>query len=121
MCTYLGNSVRNFSAHGQSLDEGAGGNEGACHLNLQFPGHVPKGLQLVGVFAHALQVVLAEVVLRVDQLEHPLQEPRPEVIEHLLQVHVAPGVVSLQLCEEVLEHLRILHVQHPVRPDEHVI
>lgn len=119
--SYLGNTVGNFSAHCQALDEGASSNEGARDLNLQFPWHIPERLQLVGVLAHTLQVVLAEVILGVYQLEHPLQEPRPEVIEHLLQVDVPPCVVPFQLSEEVLKHLRILHVQHPIGPDKHVI
>lgn len=102
---YLGDTVRNLSAHRQPLDERACGDEGAGDLNLQFPRHVSERLQLVRVLAHALQVVLAEVVLRVDQLEHPLQQPCPEVVEHLLQVHVAPRVVPFELREEVLEHL----------------
>lgn len=119
--SYLGNSVGNFSAHCQALDEGASRNESARDLNLQFPRHISEGLQLVGVLAHAFQVVLAEVILGVYQLEHPLQEPSPEVIEHLLQVDVSPCVVSFQLSEEVLKYLRILHVQHAVGPDEHVI
>lgn len=91
---YLGNSVCNFSAHGEPLDKSPGSDEGTGDLNFQFPGYISKWLQLVCVFAHTFQVVLAEVILWVYQLKHPFQEPSPEVIEHLLQIYIAPGIIS---------------------------
>lgn len=69
----------------------------------------------------ALQVVVAEVVLGVEQLEHVLQQPGPEVVQHLLQVDVPARVVALQLGEQVLEHARVLHVQLPVSAREHAV
>lgn len=72
-------------------------------MGIQVPGNVPEGFQLLHVLADALQIVVVEVVLRVEQLEQVLEQPRPEVVEHLLQVHVAAGVVALQLGEQVLE------------------
>lgn len=50
-----------------------------AHLYAQFAWDVPKGLQLFGVFADTLQVVLAELILRVHQGEDSLHQPGPEV------------------------------------------
>lgn len=49
------------------------------NLYAQFAGHVSKRLQLLGVLADALQVVLAELILGVDQREDPLHQSGPEV------------------------------------------
>lgn len=118
---YLGYSVRNLSAYCQPLNKGPCSNESSSDLNLQFPGNISKRLQLVCVLADTLQVVLTEMVLRVYKLEHALQQPSPEVVQHFLQVHIASCVITFQLCEEVLEHLWVLHVQHAIRPDKHVV
>lgn len=106
---------------GQAPREGAGGHEGSRHLQLELARHVPEGLQLLRVFADTLQVLVREVVLGVHQPEHALQQARPELVEHLLQVDIAAHVVALQLHKEVLEQLRVLHVQPAVRPHKHVV
>lgn len=49
------------------------------HLYSQFPGNVAKRLQLLGVFADTLQVVVAELILGVDQREDSLHQPGPEL------------------------------------------
>lgn len=101
--TYFGDPVGDLSSHHQPLDEGPRGDKGLVDLGIQKPGNVSEGFQLLHVLADALQVVVVEVVLRVEQLEQVLQQPRPEVVQHLLQVDVAAGVVALQLGEQVLE------------------
>lgn len=61
-----------------------------AHLYAQFAWDVPKGQQLLGVFADTLQVVVTELVLRVDQGEDSFHQPGPEVWEDLRQTHTAP-------------------------------
>lgn len=92
---HLGDPVGDLPAHHQPLDKRPSSDEGPGDLGLQLPGDVSKGLELICVFADALQVVVREVILRVEQLKHALQQPGPEVIQHLLQVDVAPRVVAL--------------------------
>lgn len=60
------------------------------HLDAQFTRHVSERLQLLDVFADAFQIVLAELILRVDQREDPLHQPGPEVWQNLSQAHTAP-------------------------------
>ena len=119
--TYLRHSVCHLSTNHEPLNKRPGCNEGPRDLGLELPRHVAEGLELVGVLADALQVVVGEGVLRVEQLEHALEQPRPEVVEHLLQVDIAARVVALQLREQVLEDLRVLRVQFAVCPHEHVV
>lgn len=118
---YLCHSVSHLSANHESLNKGPGCYEGPRDLGFQLAGHVAERLQLVRVLADALQVLVCELVLGVEQLEHAFEKPRPEVVEHLLQVDVPARVVAFQLREQVLEHLGVLHVQLAVRPHEHVI
>lgn len=49
------------------------------HLDAQLAGDVSEWLQLLGVFADTLQVVLAELILGVDQGEDALHQSGPEV------------------------------------------
>lgn len=118
---YLGHPVGHLSTNREPLDECAGCNEGPCNLSLELPGHVSKGFELVCVLADALQIVICDDVLGVEQREHALQQPRPEVVEHLLQVDVASRVVAFQLGKQVLEHLRVLHVRLSVGSHEHLV
>lgn len=60
------------------------------HLYAQLAWDVSKGQQLFSVFADALQVVVTELVLRVDQGEDSFHQPGPEVWEDLRQTHTAP-------------------------------
>lgn len=117
--TYFGDPVGDLPSDHQPLDEGPRGDEGPVDLEVQNPGNVSEGFQLLHVLADALQVVVVEVVLRVEQLEQVLQQARPEVVQHLLQVDIAAGVVALQLGEQVLEQARVLRVELPVRALEH--
>lgn len=61
-----------------------------ANLYAQFARHISKWLQLFSVFADALQVVLAELVLGVDQREDPLHQSGPEVWQNLRQAYTAP-------------------------------
>lgn len=119
--TYFGGPVGDLPPDHEPLDKGPRDDEGPVDLELQPPGHISEGLQLLHVLADALQVVVAEVVLRVEQLEHVLQQPGPEVVQHLLQVDVAARVVALQLGEQVLEHARFLQVELLVSAREHLV
>lgn len=119
--TYFGGPVGDLPPDHQPLDKGPRDDEGPVDLDLQPPGHISEGFQLLHVLADALQVVVAEVVLRVEQLEHVLQQPGPEVVQHLLQVDVAARVVALQLGEQVLEHARFLQVELLVSALEHLV
>lgn len=73
--------------------------------------------------ADALHVRVVKLVLNVDQPEHALQEIRPELRQHVVQVDGAAPVriVAAQLLEEVLEKLGVLYVHQAVGPDEHVV
>ena len=51
----------------------------STYLNAQLAGHVAKWVQLLCVFGDALHVVVAELVLGVDQGEHQLHQAGPEV------------------------------------------
>lgn len=118
---YLRHSLGHLAANGQPLDECACSNKGPRNLSFELPGHVSKGLELVGVLADTLQIVLRDGILRVEQREHAFQQPRPKVVEHFLQVDVSPRVVALQLSEQVLENLRVLHVRFAVSPHKHLV
>lgn len=50
-----------------------------AYLNSEFAGNVAKRLQLLGVFADTLQVVVTELILRVDQREDSLHQSGPEL------------------------------------------
>lgn len=118
---YLRDSLSHLAADGESLDESASSDERPCDLSFQLSGHVSEGLELIRVLADALQVVFSDDVLGVEQREHALQQPRPKVVEHFLQVDVAPRVVALELGEEILENLGVLHIRLAVRPLEHLV
>lgn len=49
------------------------------HLYAQFARHVPKRLQLFGMFADTLQVVITELILGIYQREETLHQSGPEV------------------------------------------
>lgn len=59
------------------------------HLYAQFARHVPKRLQLFGVFADTLQVVIAELILGINQREEALHQSGPEVWQDLRQTDAA--------------------------------
>lgn len=118
---HLGHSVGYLPPDGEPLDKRACSDECPGNLSLEFPGHISKGLELVGVLGDTLQIILGDDILGVQQSEHALQQPRPEVIEHFLQVHVPARVVALQLGEQVLEDLRVLHVGLAVSPHKHLV
>ncbi|KAK0139167.1 hypothetical protein N1851_024244 [Merluccius polli] len=111
---HLGDAAGHLTAHHEALNEGPCGDEGLGDPGLQLLGRVPEGPELLAVLVQTLQVVLAEAVLRVQHLKNALQQPRPEVVEHLVHVDVAAGVVALQLPEELLEDLGILLVEQAV-------
>lgn len=106
---------------GKRLVEGARGHERPPELHAQLVWHVPEGLQLGHVLRHAGHVLVVELVLRIQHLEHALVEDREEVVQHVGQLRVALVVVALQLAEEVREHLRVLHVDQPVGLLEHLV
>lgn len=112
---YLRHLSDHITAHQEALCIGARCDEGSCGLHLQVPGHLPEGPVLLSVFDHAVQVLVRDVVLGVQQLEEPLQQPCPELIEGLFQVDVGATVVAAQLAVQVLEHLHILGVQFSVQ------
>lgn len=111
---YLRHLFDHVAAHQEALRVGARRDEGSRCLHLQVPGHLPEGFVLLSMFDHAVQVLVCDVVLGVQQLEEPLQQPCPELIEGLLQVDVGAAVIAAQLAVQVLEHLRILSVQFSV-------
>lgn len=73
--------------------------------------------------ADAVHVGVAELVLHVDQPEHPLQKVGPEFRQHGVQVDgsAAGHVVLGQGLEEVLEKFRVLHIHHPVCFHKHAV
>lgn len=103
--TYRGDFVDHLGHERQATGEGARRDKGPCQLEAELARHVTKRFQLLGMAADALHVGVTELVLDVDQLEHPLQEVFPEVRQHGVQVDhaAARNVVALQLLEEVLE------------------
>ena len=115
---YLGDLAHHLPGHRQALDEGAGGDEGAAGLELQVAGHVAEGPQRLRLLGHALQVLVADGVLRVGRLERALQQPRPQVVERLLQIDGGPALIPLQLPVQVLEDVRVLGVERPVDGQE---
>lgn len=81
---HRGHFADDVPGDGKALREGAGCHKRSSHLKLQLARHVPEGLQLLRVLADTLKVLIREVVLRVHQPEHTLQQTCPEVVEHLL-------------------------------------
>lgn len=118
---YLRHLSDHVAAHQEALRVGARRDEGSGGLQLQVPGHLPEGLVLLGVFDHAVQVLVCDVVLGVQQLEEPLQQPCPELVEGLLQVDVGAAVVAAQLAVQVLEHLHVLSVQFSIQARKGII
>lgn len=118
---YLRHSLGHLPAYREPLDKCACSDECPGNLSLELPGHVSKGLELVGVLTDTLQIVLSNNVLGVEQREHTLQQPRPKVIKHFLQVNISSRVIALQLGEQVLKDLRVLHVRLAVSPHKHLI
>lgn len=59
------------------------------HLYTQFARHVPKRLQLFGMFADTLQVVITELILGIYQREEALHQSGPEVWQNLWQTDAA--------------------------------
>lgn len=121
LTTYLGHSLSHLAAYRQPLDECACGDERSGNLRLQLLGHVSKRLELVGVLTDTLQIVLSDDILGVQQREHTLQQPRPKVIKHFLQVNVPSCVIAFQLGKQVLKDLRVLHVRLAISPHKHLI
>lgn len=121
--TYRRNFIDHLWHEREAAHKGACGDKGPCQLDAELAGHVAEGLQLLRVAADALHVGVAELVLHVDEPEHPLQEVGPEVGQHGVQVDggAAGHVVPSQGLEEVLEQLCVLHVHHPVRSHEHAV
>lgn len=118
---YLWHSLGHLPANRESLDKCACSDECPGNLSLELPGHVSKGLQLVGVLTDTLQIVLSDDILGVEQCEHTLQQPWPKVIKHFLQVNIPSSVIALELGEQVLKNLRVLHVRLAVSPHKHLI
>lgn len=118
---YLRHSLSHLPANREPLDKCACSDECPGNLSLELPGHISKGLELVGVLTDTLQIVLSDDVLGVEQREHTLQQPRPKVIKHFLQVNISSRVIALQLSKQVLKDLRVLHVRLAVRPHKHLI
>lgn len=120
---YRGHLIHHVWHEGEASHEGARGHEGSRHLDPHLARNVAEGLQLLRVLAHALHVGVAELVLDVDQPEHPLQEVGPEVRQHGFQVDggAAGDVVAGQRGEELREQLGVLYVHLAVGPHEHVV
>lgn len=121
--TYRGHLIHHVRNESKPSHKGAGGYEGPCQLDPEFARNVAEGLQLLRVPAHALHVGVAELVLNVDQPEHPLQEIGPEVRQHGVHVdgRAAGQVVLGQRREEVLEQLGVVYVHHAVGSHEHAV
>lgn len=92
--TYLRNFFDNVIAHAKPLYIGAHCDEGSSCLQLQVPWNFSKGFVLLGVFHHAVQVLVSDVVLGIHQLEQALQQACPELIEGLFQVDVGAPVIA---------------------------
>lgn len=107
----------------QAKGEGAGSDEGSAQLQSQLARHIAERHQLLRMPTHAFHVRVAELVLRVDQAEHPLEQFGPELGKHVIEVHgrAARRVVEPQVTKEVLEELGVLHVHHSVGEYEHVV
>lgn len=118
---HLRNPVSHFPSNHEALDEGAGGDECSGNLRLQLLGNVSKGLKLLHVFPDALQIVLGDEILGIQELEHALQQTHPEIVQHLLQIDVAACVESLQLGEQALEDLCVLQVGLSIRAQKHLV
>lgn len=69
----------------------------------------------------ALHVVVVDVVLRVQQLEHALHQTDPEIIDHFFQVHVSPSVIEFQFRKQSLENVGVLRVQIAVSTNKHLV
>lgn len=73
------------------------------------------------MLVHALHVIVIDVVLRVQELEHALHQTDPEIIDHFFQVDVSTSVIELQLRKQSLENIGVLRVQVTVRTNKHLV
>lgn len=92
--TYLRHFFDHIAAHKKALCIGACCDEGSGCLHLQVPGNFPEGFVLLRMFHHAVQVLICDMVLGIHQLEEPLQQACPELIEGLFQVNVGAPVIA---------------------------
>lgn len=80
-------------------------------MQRQLLRNVSERLQIVHPLGDADQVVIIELVVGVDELEHPLQQLAEEAVHHLGQILVFALVVASQIVEELSEDLRVLLVE----------
>lgn len=117
----LGCVSSHFLSKVESLDKSASDDERPGHLSLDLLGHIAERLEVVRMLVGALHVIVVDVVLRVEQLEHALHQTAPEVTNGILQVHAGARVKAFQLGEQPLENISMLCVQVAVGAHEHLV